>query len=217
MGAGQTTGHLRLPTDTVLRSTAPQSQFWWDWTSHHLCSWERDIPAASASASGDHCPIRDPLLRGRGHFPLPGASLDLVFPPRAASYCCQARAAPSTKDDLNPRGAERLPLPKKELLLGVLGSSRAEMEEKGRRGQMSMGGTAWDSGKARRATRTETQTASEHHSLHTPRCPCALGHVSSEESNGTEGGWACSPHPAPPVLPPPGGRGIGSVTTTTSR
>lgn len=161
MGAGQTTGHLRLPTDTVLRSAAAQSRLWWDLTSHHLCSWERDIPAASASASGDHCPIRDPPLRGRGHFPLPGASLDLVSPPRAASYCCEARAAPSTKDDLNPRRAELLPAPKKELLPGILGSSRAEMEERGRRGRISMGGTAGDSGKARRATRTETQTDSE--------------------------------------------------------
>lgn len=56
-----------------------------------------------------------------------------------------------------------------------------------------------------------TETESEHHSLPTPRCPHALSHVSSEESNGTGRGWARSP-PSTPAFPPPGS--IGSVTTT---
>ena len=43
---------------------------------------------------------------------------------------------------------------------------------------------------------------SEHHGLHTRRCPCALGHVSSEESTGTQWGWACSP-PSTPSAPSP--------------
>lgn len=41
---------------------------------------------------------------------------------------------------------------------------------------------------------------SERHSLHTPHCPCALSHVSSEERKGTE--WGCSP-PSIPGAPSP--------------
>lgn len=152
MGARQTTGHLRLPTDTMLRSTAAQSQLWWDLTSHHLHSWERDIPAASASASGDHCPIQEPPRKGTRQFPLARGQLGPCFPLQELP----ATAAPSTKADLNPRWAELLSPPKKQLLLEILGSSHTEMGERGGRGRISMGSTAWDSGKARKATQRDT-------------------------------------------------------------
>lgn len=88
-----------------------------------------------------------------------------VSPPRAAKPALLPTSAPGGLFEL-------LSPPKKELrLLGVWGSSQAEMGQRGGRGWGSVGGTAWDTGKARRAARRERQVDSEHLSTQRPWSP----------------------------------------------
>lgn len=160
-----------------------------------------DIPAASASASGDHCPIQErlPPPRGQGHFPLPGASLVLVSSSRAASYRCQGRAGPSMQADLNPRWAElHPPLPKRSCCWGSWAALRLRWgrgEEEDSYPWAALPGTR---------ERPGEQLGGRHKwTVNITTCtPRTLRHVSSEESNGTGRGWARS-LPSTPGAPSP--------------
>lgn len=98
-GCGQTTGHLQC--------CSAELGLGGDLPSHHLCSWDRGIPAASTAACRDHCPTQN-LLGDKATSPCQG------FP----SKSCQGRAGPTTLGDPNPRQAELLPLPKRSCCWG---------------------------------------------------------------------------------------------------
>lgn len=118
------------PLDTC--SAVVKSWTWGDVPSHHLCSWERGIPLHPWQPPRVTVPPRTP----QGTRPsLPAR----VSPPRAA----KAELGQPHWVTLTPGGLSCSP-PKKELLLGVLGSSQAEIGEGGGRGWISTGGAAWE-------------------------------------------------------------------------
>lgn len=186
------------PLDTC--SAVVKSWTWGDVPSHHLCSGERGIPLHPWQPPRVTVPPRTP----QGTRPsLPAR----VSPPRAA----KAELGQPHWVTLTRGGLSCSP-PKKELLLGVLGSSQAETGEGGGRGWISTGGAAWGLGKARRAAWKEPQRDNDHPS--SPRCPCTAATPAQKAAVARDG--VGSFPTSTPRLGPHGRHRTGSATTTTS-
>lgn len=110
------------------------------------------------------------------------------------------RAAPSTRPILTQDRLNYSPLPKRSCCWGSRAALRLRWgrgEEEDGYPQAALPGTRERPGKQLRGRHKRAVNIP---AWHTPSCPCALRHVSSEESNGTEGG--CSP-PSTPGAPSP--------------